>query len=176
MEPDFLPNAVPEVVPNVVPEVVPEVVPDVVPGVVPGVVPEVVNGENFIAELGVARFKWTIRDFKEFLEIGQTIISPSFNMETTDPLSKVRSFHLEMASPRWPVRVGQSEMASPRPISSAEFPIFLVNETGGEILTKISLEDFGPKEQGGRSIVSFGGPYMVSFVKYCVKSKYRLPT
>ncbi len=113
----------------------PNVLPNVVPEVVPNIDPEVINGKNFLAELGVAKFKWTIEDFKEFVDIGQTISSPSFNMETTDPLMKVRSFHLEMEIPR--------------PISNAQFPIFLVNETGGEILTKITLEDFGPKNQGG---------------------------
>jgi hypothetical protein len=101
------------------------------PNVLRNVVPEVDDGKSFLAELGVARFKWTIEDFKGFLDIGQTIKSPSFKMETTDPVSKVRSFHLEMVNPR--------------PISNAQFPIFLVNETGGEILTKITREDFGPE-------------------------------
>jgi hypothetical protein len=105
------------------------------PDVLPSVVPEVVNGESFLAELGVVRFKWTIKDFEGFLNIGRTISSPSFKMKTTDPSSKVRSFHLEMEIPK--------------KFSNARFPIFLVNETGGEILTKITLEDFGPKNQGG---------------------------
>jgi hypothetical protein len=121
---------------------------NILPNVVPNVVPEVVNGKNFLVELGVVRFKWTIEDFKEFVDIGQTIISPSFNMETTDPLMKVRSFHLEIVNPR--------------PIFNAQFPIFLVNETGGEILTKITLEDFGPQNLGYHNPPPYANVCLVS--------------
>ena len=101
------------------------------PNVLPNVVPEVVNGESFFAELGVVRFKWTIRDFKGFLNIGQTISSPSFNMETSNTRPKVRSFHLEMEIPS--------------KAQDTKYPIYLVNEEGGEILTKITLEGWSPE-------------------------------
>jgi hypothetical protein len=95
------------------------------------VVPKVFKGETYFAELGVAKFEWTIKDFNGFVDLGKTIRSPSFNMDTTDPQTKVRSFHLEM------------EIPNKKPGSHC--PVFLVNETGGEILIKISLESFSPK-------------------------------
>jgi len=122
------PHILSDIFPKLKPGIDPDVVPEVVPKVVPKVVPEVVSGKSFLSELGVIRFKWTIEDFKGFLDIGQTIISPSFNMETTAPSSKVRSFHLEMEIPS--------------KAQDTKYPIYLVNETGGEILTKITLEGF----------------------------------
>jgi hypothetical protein len=58
-------------------------------------------------------------------------------METTDPGSKVRSFHLEMEIP------SKTE--------DTKLPVFLVNETGGEILTKITME--GPNYNPYVSVV-----------------------
>jgi len=95
------------------------------------VVPNVSKGETYFAELGVAKFEWTIKDFNGFVDLGKTIRSPSFNMDTTDPQTKVRSFHLEM------------EIPNKKPGSHC--PVFLVNETGGEILMKIYLESFSPE-------------------------------
>jgi hypothetical protein len=124
----------PNALPNAVPYTSDDLVPLVVPNVVPRVFPKNVFGTSFFAEIGVVSFKWTIQDFKEFLELGRTIISPSFQMETTDPLLKVHSYHLEMEIPN----------KQPR----SKCPIFLINETGGEILTKITLDGYSPQHVG----------------------------
>jgi hypothetical protein len=96
------------------------------------VVPKVVKGESFLAELGATKFEWTIKDFKAFLNIGRTIKSPSFQIDTTDPsnIFAGRSYHLEMEI------LGN--------IPNTQLPVFLVNETVGEIVTKVTLERFSP--------------------------------
>jgi hypothetical protein len=128
------PNVLPNVVPHTLDDLVPRVVPNVVPNVIPRVFHRNVSGTSFFAKIGDVSFKWTIQDFKEFLELGQTIVSPSFQMETTDPLLKVHSYHLEMEIPN----------KQPR----SKCPIFLINETGGEILTKITLNGYSPQHVG----------------------------
>jgi hypothetical protein len=90
------------------------------------------KGESFIGEKEVVTFQWVIKDFKEFLDFDQVIgciKSPSFKMDQAD-----RSFRLEM------------ELQKNTPASQGrQCPVFLVNETGGEMLLKIALEDYGPK-------------------------------
>jgi hypothetical protein len=100
------------------------------------VVPKVVKGESFLAELGATKFEWTIKDFKAFMHIGQTIKSPSFQIDTTDPsnIFAGRSYHLEMEI------LGN--------IPNTQLPIFLVNETVGEIVTKVTFESFSPPFSG----------------------------
>jgi hypothetical protein len=91
--------------------------------------PKVVKGETFLAVLGEVTFKWTIKDFKLFLELGQAINSPSFEIETTYLSLNVRSFHLEMEIPN----------------ENMECPVFLVNEMGEQITMTISLESSSPQ-------------------------------
>jgi hypothetical protein len=101
------------------------------------VVPKVVSGKTFLKKLGEVTFEWTIEDFKQFLELGQAIKSPRFEIETTDPSMNVRSFHLEM------------EMPNKGPHSEClAFPVFLVNETGGDYLMKMFLFGSSPKFTG----------------------------
>ena len=94
-------------------------------------VSQVVQGKSFLAELGGIRFIWTIHDFQDSVELGLTIKSPSFEIKTTDPSVNVHLFHLEMEIPK----------KDPNN-DGIVFPVFLVNETGGDILMKIALLDF----------------------------------
>ncbi len=94
--------------------------------------------ETLVEPIGSAKLKWTIKDFKTLLRIGgKTIRSPSFTIETTagdpattsgnpvtssgNPATAARSFHLEMELPKIQVE-------------ELKCPIFLVDETGGEVL------------------------------------------
>jgi hypothetical protein len=120
---------------------------------------KLVTGESFLVDLGAVRFKWTIKDFKEILNFGKTIRSPNFEIETTDPAihhhpdpaivgftdpaTKVRSFRLEMEIPKKALKM--------------QCPVYLVNETGGEILTKVALESYSPKWEGYHTV----GTYVV---------------
>ena len=92
---------------------------------------KVVSGKSYFAEQGSTEFKWTIEEFGSFLDFGQTVKSPSFTIDATDASSKVASFHLEMEVPR------------KTPYSQC--PIFLIQETAGEFLTKIALQSSSPK-------------------------------
>lgn len=96
----------------------------------PGLIPKVVAGETSFAELGATNFKWTILEFKAFLDLGQTIKSPSFRVEVSE-LSKVVSFHLEMEIP---------DQTPP-----TRCPVFLIQETDGRFATKIVLQSFSPE-------------------------------
>jgi hypothetical protein len=99
----------------------------------PNVFSTVVKGKTFLDKLGEVTFEWTIEDFKQFLELGQTIKSPSFDIETIDPSMNVRSFHLEMEIPNK---------------ECPAFPVFLVKETGGDYLMKMILFGSSPKFTG----------------------------
>ena len=116
--------------------------------------------ETFLEPIGSAKLKWTIKDFETLLRIGgKTIKSPSFAIETAsgdpaattsgnpatnsgnpvtssgnpatnsgdpatnsgNPATAARSFHLEMELPK----IQDEELRC---------PIFIVNETGGEVL------------------------------------------
>jgi hypothetical protein len=108
---------------------------------------KLVTGESFLVDLGAVRFNWTIKDYKEILNFGKTIRSPNFEIETTDPsiihhpdpaivgftdpATKVRSFRLEMEIPKKALKM--------------QCPVYLVNEIGGEILTKVALQSYSPK-------------------------------
>jgi hypothetical protein len=102
-------------------------------------IPKVVKGESFLTQIGVTRFQWTIKNFKDMLHCFQTIKSPSFTVDIIDPSTKakkVQSYHLEM------------EILSNEQI---ENPIHLVQDTGEKsLLMKISLESYGPKAGGVR--------------------------
>jgi hypothetical protein len=95
-----------------------------------------VVGKNWLTERGFVRFKWIIiiKDFNKMLAITPTIRSPSFAIETTnDPDSDpdpAKSFHLEM------------EIPSSEP--GTHCPVFLVNETGKGLRTKVELENYSP--------------------------------
>jgi hypothetical protein len=99
--------------------------------------PELVQGKSCLAKLGAVKYKWTIEHFQEFLDIGQTIISPSFQIEITHPFAHARSFHLEMEIPK-------KDSYTDRKV----YPVFLVNEMGGDILMKIALLDLSPRQVG----------------------------
>jgi hypothetical protein len=92
------------------------------------------DGESYYAGNGMAGFKWIIRDFQVFLDAGKTFRSPSFEVGTTDPSNKIRLFHLELEIP-----------SKER---NTKCPIYLVNETGGDVVPKIALEGFSPQHPG----------------------------
>jgi hypothetical protein len=101
------------------------------------IVPKVVKGESFLAELGVTRFQWTIKNFKGFLGSYQMIKSPRFSIDIINPSTsskKVQSFHLDMVLPN----------KNP----GTQCPVFLIQETDEKVLTKTTLESFGPKNAG----------------------------
>ncbi len=108
---------------------------------------KLVTGESFLVDLGVARFKWTIRDFKEILNFGKTIRSPNFEMETTDPsiLHYPDPAIVSFTDPATKVRSFRLEMVIPKKALKMQCPVYLVNETGGEILTKVALQSYSPK-------------------------------
>jgi hypothetical protein len=92
------------------------------------------DGESYYAGNGMVGFKWTVRDFQVFLDAGKTFRSPSFEVGTTDPSNKIRLFHLELEIP-----------SKER---NTKCPIYLVNETGGDVVPKIALEGFSPQHPG----------------------------
>jgi hypothetical protein len=134
--------------------------------------PKLVSGESSLEELAVVRFKWTIKNFKEILNFGgKTVKSPIFfktnadepssrrstnpcNFQFTDlcgsqstnpsirqsnnpsirqsnnPAKKVPAFHLEMEIPYKSAKM--------------QCPVYIVNETGQEFLTKVTLERYSP--------------------------------
>jgi hypothetical protein len=65
------------------------------------------------------------------LAVTPTIRSPSFAIETTNDPDPAESFYLEM------------EIPSSEP--GTHCPVFLVNETGKGLCTKVELENYSPK-------------------------------
>jgi hypothetical protein len=117
------------------------------------VLPEIVTqvGESFLEELGVARFKWIIKDFKEHLDLGETIHSPVCELEIIKPYVSPRSFHLEM------------EIPNKNPCTNC--PIFLVNGCG---LLKIALESYSPNWKG----FDFNVSLITSIVQTSLRKKH----
>jgi len=134
--------------------------------------PKLVSGESSLEELAAVRFKWKIKNFKEILNFGgKTVKSPIFfktdaeepssrrstnpcNFQFTDlcgsqstnpssrqsnnpsirqsnnPAKKVPAFHLEMEIPYKSAKM--------------QCPVYIVNETGQDFLTKVALERYSP--------------------------------
>jgi hypothetical protein len=91
-------------------------------------------GEIYCAGNGVSGFQWILKDFQGLPDAAQLIRSPSFKVETTDPSRKIHLFHLELEIPNKQ--------------RNTKCPIYLVNETGGEVVTKVALEGFSPQHPG----------------------------
>jgi hypothetical protein len=89
-----------------------------------------VVGKNWLTEIGFVRYKWIIKDFKKMLAITPTIRSPGFAIETTNDPDPAKLFHLDM------------EIPSSEP--GTHCPVFLVNETGKGLRTKVELENYSP--------------------------------
>ena len=98
--------------------------------------PKVVTtvGESYFAKNGISSHKWIIRNFEVFLDEGKRFRSTSFKIETTDPSNEVYWFHLEMEIPN----KEQNTIC----------PIYLVSETGGDVVVEIALEDYSPQHPG----------------------------
>jgi hypothetical protein len=92
------------------------------------------DGESYYAGNGTSGFKWIIRDFRVFLDAAKTFRSPSFKVGAADPSTKIRLFHLELEIPNKE--------------RNTKCPIYLVNETGGDVVPKIALEGFSPQHPG----------------------------
>ena len=120
---------------------------------------KLVTAESFLVDLGAVRFKWTIKDFKEILNFGKTIRSPNFEIETTDPsiLHYPDPAIVSFTDPATKVRSFRLEMEIPKKALKMQCPVYLVNEIGREILTKVALESYSPNWEGYHTV----GTYVV---------------
>ena len=120
--------------------------------------PILISGESSLEELADVRFKWTIKNFKEILNFGgKTVKSPIFfktNADDDEP-SSLRSTNpcsfqsnnpsiRQSANPANKVPAFHLEMEIPYKSAKTQCPIYIVNETGQEFLTKVALERYSP--------------------------------
>jgi hypothetical protein len=134
--------------------------------------PKLVSGESSLEELAAVRFKWTIKNFREILNFGgKTIKSPIFfktnaeepsSRRSTNPCSfqftdlcgsqstnlcgsqSTSSSSPQSNNPAKKVPAFHLEMEIPYKSAKMQCPVYIVNETGQEFLTKVALERYSP--------------------------------
>jgi hypothetical protein len=118
--------------------------------------PILISGESSLEELGAVRFKWTIKNFKEILNFGgKTVKSPIFfKTDAEEPSSRqftdlcgsqsTNPSIRQSANPAKKVPAFHLEMEIPYKSGKMQCPVYIVNETGKEFLTKVALERYSP--------------------------------
>jgi hypothetical protein len=126
--------------------------------------PILISGESSLEELGAVRFAWTIKNFKEILNFGgKTVKSPIFFKTDAEEPSSHRSTNpcnfqftdlcgsqstnpsiRQSANPAKKVPAFHLEMEIPYKSAKTQCPVYIVNETGQEFLTKVALERYSP--------------------------------
>ncbi len=84
------------------------------------------SGRNYLKEIGKTVFTWRIDNFEALVGIGKPIISPSFTVVATDPVSgrsRNESFSLEMSG-------------------SKQFTVMLVRDGSGILLVNAKPKNF----------------------------------
>jgi hypothetical protein len=118
--------------------------------------PILISGESSLEELGAVRFKWTIKNFKEILNFGgKTVKSPIFfKTDAEEPLSRqftdlcgsqsTNPSIRQSNNPAKKVPAFHLDMEIPYKSAKMQCPVYIVNETGQEFLTKVALERYSP--------------------------------